>query len=185
MLAPRGTREERLRAAEAGAAWRRPPAERVLPVLGERPDWRELLRHALLANGELEAAYHEWQAALARIDVAAAYPDTNLALDYEYLFSGDNLKAWDRSTLTLGIDPMRNLSFPTKVIARGKVALADAQAAGDRFRAMKLAVQRDVLTAWYDYALAAERLRIARETAALAGLGGDVALARAEAGDGQ
>ena len=184
-LVPSGTREERLRAAQAGVAWQRPAGERVLPALGERPDWRDLLRHAFLANGELEAAYHEWQAALARIDVAAAYPNTNLSLDYEYLFSGGNLKAWDRSTLRLGIDPMQNLSFPTKVLAKGKVALADAQAAGDRFRAVKLRVQRDVLTAWYDYALAAEQLRIARETASLASLGGDVALARAAAGDGQ
>jgi outer membrane protein TolC len=185
VLAPRATREERLRAAQAGTAWERPAAHRTIPPLGPAPDWPELLRHALLANGALEAAYHEWRAALARIDVEAAYPNTNLSLGYEHLFSSQNLKTWDRTTLTLGIDPMQNLSFPTKALASGRVALADAQAAGDRFRETKLALQQEVLTAWYDFALAAEQLRLEREAAALAGLAGEVALARITAGDDQ
>jgi outer membrane protein TolC len=178
VLAPRAARDERLRAERAGTPWVQPRTERARPPLAAAPGWRELLRHALLANGDLEAAYHEWRAALAGIDVAAAYPNTNLSLEYEYLFSDEKLKSWDRNTFVLGFDPMQNLSFPTKALAAGRTALAEAQAAGDRFLAAKLALQRDVLVAWYDVALAAERLRLERENGALAGLVQDLALVR-------
>lgn len=184
-LVPRATHEERLRAERAGAAWTRPSAERTLPDVEVTASWHALLRHALLANGSLEAAYHEWRAALARIDVAAAYPNTNLSLEYSYLFSDDNVKSWDRNSFTLGFDPMQNLSFPTKAIAAGHVALADAQAAGERFLAAKLTLQRDVLTAWYDFALAAEQLRLERERLALATTASEIALARTAASGDQ
>jgi len=185
VLAPRATRDERLRAERAGKPWARPRAERTLPALSPAPGWRELLRHALLANGDLEAAYHDWRTALAGIDVAAAYPNTNLSLEYEYLFSDEKLKSWDRNSFTLGFDPMQNLSFPTKALAAGRTALADARAAGDRFLAAKLALQRDVLTAWYDLALAAERLRLERERGTLAALDHDLALVRSTTGASQ
>jgi outer membrane protein TolC len=176
VLAPRAAHDERLRAERAGAPWAQPRGERTPPPLSAAPGWRELLRRALLTNGALEAAYHEWRAALAGIDVAAAYPNTNLSLGYEYLFSDEKLKSWDRNTFVLGFDPMQNLSFPTKPLAAGRTALAEAQAAGDRFLAAKLALQRDVLVAWYDVVLAAERLRLERERGALAGLVRDLAL---------
>jgi cobalt-zinc-cadmium efflux system outer membrane protein len=162
VLAPRGTAAERRRAALAGRAWERPPAERVLPDVPADADWHALLEHAFLANGDLEAAYHEWRAALARIDVAAGWPNTNASFSYEYLFSSGNLKGWDRTTLGVGFDPMQNLSFPTKAMASGRVALAGAQAAGARFEAMKFDLQRRVLVAWADWALLGERLRVQR-----------------------
>jgi outer membrane protein TolC len=167
VLAPRATREERLRAVAAGRAWAAPAAARALRALSAAPDWRALLAHAFLASGELEAAYHEWRAALDRIDVAAGYPNTNVALGFEYLFSDDNLKAWDRTTLGVGFDPMQNLSFPTKVLAAGRVAFEDARAAGRRFEATKFDLQRRVLTAWHEYALLAEKIRVQRATVAL------------------
>lgn len=185
VLAPRATREERLRAERAGAAWAAPRAERVLPELPAQPTWRDVLRRALVANGDLEAAYHAWRGTLARIDVAAAWPNTNVTLGYEYMFSDENLKAWDRTTLSVGFDPMQNLSFPTKAMASGRQALEDARAAGESFLAAKLALQRKTLTAWWELLLLDERLRLAREQRALLDLARDVRTGTVAAGEGQ
>lgn len=183
-LAPRATTAERRRADAAGVAWTEPRAERRLPELPASPDWREVVGRALVANGALEAAYREWQAALARIDTAAAYPNTNVSVGFEYLVSGQGLSAWDRTTLEFGVDPMQNLAFPTKVLTAGEIALAEAQAAGERFAAARFALKRRVLTTWWEHALAAERLRVAREAQALARLGAASASARVGSGEG-
>lgn len=185
VLAPRATRDERLLAEQAGRAWRFPREERVLPVLPAQPTWRDVLRRALVANGDLEAAYHAWRGALARIDVAAAWPNTKTSLGYEHMFSDDNLKAWDRTTLSIGFDPMQNLSFPTKAMASGREALEEARVAGARFVAAKLALQRRVLTTWWELVLASERLRIARDARALLALAHDVRMGTVGAGDEQ
>jgi outer membrane protein TolC len=185
VLAPRATRGERLRADATGRPWINPRSERMLPDLPAEPTWQDVLRRALLANGDLEAAHHTWRGSLARIDVAAAWPNTNTSLGYEYMFSGDNLKAWDRTTISIGFDPMQNLSFPTKAMASGRQALEDARAAGARFVGAKLVLQRRVLTAWWEYALLAERLRLAREEATLLALALDVRAGTAGAGDAQ
>lgn len=178
VLAPSGTRDEHARAEREGTPWARPAYERVLPELPATPTWQQVLERAFLANGELEAAYWDWRAALDRIDVAAAYPNTNVTLGYQYLFSGGNLKGWDRTTISVGFDPMQNLSFPTKVMAAGRVAFAEAQASGLRFAAAKFDLQRRVLTAWLELALAGERVRLQRETASLV----DVALESTRSG---
>jgi cobalt-zinc-cadmium efflux system outer membrane protein len=185
VLAPRATRDERLRAEHAGAAWTGPRAVRTLPALPPAPTWRDVLRRALIANGDLEAAYHVWVAALARIDVAAAWPNTNTSLDYEYMFSDENLKAWNRTTLRIGFDPMQNFSFPTKAMASGRQALEEARAAGARFIAAKLALQRRVLTAWWELALLAERRRLAHESRALLDLARDGRTGTVAAGESQ
>ncbi|MCY2925358.1 MAG: TolC family protein, partial [Planctomycetota bacterium] len=67
----------------------------------------------------------------------------------------------------------------------GKVALADAQAAGKRFEAVKFTLQQNVLTAWADYALAAEQVRLPSESVALLASANDVAAQRVRAGGPQ
>jgi outer membrane protein TolC len=181
-LAPREAAEEEQRMLAAGAPYEAAPAERLLPDLPPEPQWQDLLRHAFLANGELEAAYFAWRAAIERIDIAAGYPNTNVSVGFEYLFSGGNLTGWDRTALSVGFDPMQNLSFPTKVLAAGRVATEEAQAAGSRFAAAKFAVQRQVLDAYLDYALAAEMLRIQQDDQTLRGLAADTAAARVSGG---
>jgi outer membrane protein TolC len=185
VLAPRAAEEERRRAALAGAVYEPPRPERELPELPEQPGWRDLLRRAFLANGDLESAYFEWKAALARIDVAAAYPNTNVSFGFSYLFSDEKLKTWDRTTLSVGFDPMQNLSFPTKVRAAGRVALDEARAAGERFLAVKFDLQRQVLQAFTDYALLAEKQRIEEAVLALDRLAADAAAQRVRAGAAQ
>lgn len=181
-LAPREAAEEEQRMLAAGAPYEPAPAERLLPDLPPDPQWQDLLRHAFLANGELEAAYFAWRAAIERIDIAAGYPNTNVSVGFEYLFSGGNLTGWDRTALSVGFDPMQNLSFPTKVLAAGRIATEEAQAAGSRFAAAKFALQRQVLEAYLDYALAAETLRIQQDDQTLRGLAADTAVARVSGG---
>jgi outer membrane protein, heavy metal efflux system len=182
VLAPKGTQRERDRLAAAGAPYEAAPEERVVPPLPDEPDWPDLLRHAFLSNGGLEAAYFEWAAALQRLNIAAGYPNTNVSVGFEYLFSGDNLKGWDRTSLTFGFDPMQNLSFPTKVLAAGRVAFEEARAAGQRFAAAKFQLQREVLDAWLDYALLAEQVRLQDQQVALLRLATDTAAARVQTG---
>lgn len=98
--------------------------------------WRDVLSRAFLVNGELESAYFEWKAALARVDQAAVWPNTNVALSFSYMFSSENIKAWNRTTVTAGFDPAMNLSLPIKSRAAGKVALEAAKEAAERFREM-------------------------------------------------
>src|SRR5690242_5799301 len=87
-LAPTGTREERARMDESGAAYSKPFPERALPELPASPTWRDVLRRAFLANGELESAYFDWKAAVERVDVASAWPNSRLMVGYSYTFSG-------------------------------------------------------------------------------------------------
>jgi outer membrane protein TolC len=98
------------------------------------------------------------------------------------MFSSENMKSWDRTTVTAQPDPMSNLALPMKVRQAGRVALADAQAAGERFRSAKFDLQRQVLTAWTDYAAMAEQVRVARENVALLKLLAETADNRVRAG---
>ena len=180
VLAPREAKTEQSAVRAAGAPYSRPFEKRQLPDLPERPKWREVLRRALLANGELEAAYFEWAASVARIDQAGGYPNTALSLDFEQMIEGGTFVG--DTTVTVGADPMESLAFPPKIYQAGKVATDDARAAGKRFQAKKLDVQRQVLSAWVDYALLAERLRIQQQNLTLLKLINDTAVARVQAG---
>lgn len=159
-LEPRGTAEERTRLGEAGHPYRKPLSERDLPELPGQPDWGDVLQRAFLANGDLEAAYFEWKAAVSRIDIASAYPNTNITLGFDYMFSKEQMKAWDRTTLSVGFDPMAALQLPPKVAQAARVSLDAARAAGKRFEAAKFGLQQKVLTAYWEYALIAEKRRI-------------------------
>ncbi|HEV8607112.1 MAG TPA: TolC family protein [Tepidisphaeraceae bacterium] len=182
VLAPRGTKEEEAAAREAGRAYVQPFEQRTIPELPERADWRDVLQRAFLANGDLEAAYFEWAAALSRIPQVANYPNSNVAPSFSYMFSSERMKSFDRATLNVGFDPMENLAWPTKVAQAGKVALQEARAAGKRFEAMKFEIQRKVLTAYLDLALHEEQLRIQRDNVNLLRLLMDSASDRVGAG---
>ena len=185
VLAPGGAKREEAALRDGGNLYAQPSRRRPLPDVPPDADWPHLLRRAFLANGELEAAYFEWAAAVARIRQAGAYPNTPLTVGFEYMFSGDNLKAWDRTTVTVGPDPMENLAFPAKTHQAAKVALAEAQAAGTKFLAAKFDLQRRVLSEYLDYALMAEKRRIQQDNAALLKLVFDTAAGRVQAGAAQ
>lgn len=185
VLAPKEAARENAKLAAAGTPFAQPFERRTLPELPDRPAWQDVLRRAFLTNGELEAAYFEWAAAVHRIQQAGGYPNTPLAVNFSYLFSGERMKSVDRLTTTVGPDPMESLAFPPKVYQAAKVATDDARAAGERFRAAKFELQRKVLNAWVDYALQAERVRIAQSNRGLIGLINETAAGRVRAGGPQ
>jgi outer membrane protein TolC len=160
VLAPEEASDERKKLEASEEPYRQAFADRSLPELSTAPSWQDVLRRALLANGELEAAYHQWVMAVWRIQQAGAWPNTPVSVDFEYMFSGERLKGWDRTTFTIGFDPMLTLAFPSKAYQSASVAWRDAQAAGERFCAAKFALQRKILHAWFDYSLLAEKARI-------------------------
>src|SRR4051794_7948109 len=80
VIAPPEAKREQAAMLQAGAPYRARFDERTLPVLPEAPEWRDVLHRAFLANGELEAAYDDWAAAVWRVQQAGAWPNTNLAL---------------------------------------------------------------------------------------------------------
>jgi outer membrane protein, heavy metal efflux system len=182
VLAPPGTKEEQAAARQAGKPYAQPFEQRVIPELPPNPTWRDALQRAFLANGDLEAAYFEWKAALARIPQVANYPNSNIAPSFSYMFSSERMKSFDRTTVSVGFDPMENLAFPTKVAKAGKIALSEARAAGKRFEATKFEIQRKVLTAYLDLALHEEQIRIQRDNVNLLKLMADSASDRVGAG---
>ncbi|MCC7146114.1 MAG: TolC family protein [Phycisphaeraceae bacterium] len=186
VIEPKGYQEEKQKLAAAGKPYaQKDPQKRDLPPLPDDPDWPDLLQRAFLANGELESAYYQWQAAAARVRIAAAYPNTNLTVGYEYMFSKENLKSWNRTTLSVGVDPSLMLQWPGKAAKAGQIALAETRAAAARFEEAKFSLQYRVLGAWYDYALAAEKLRIQQENVDLLRMLMDTSRQRVQAGGPQ
>jgi len=185
VLAPGEARQQRQELQSSGGPYQQPAERRPLPPLPQPASWQAVLQRAFLANGDLEAAYFDWSAAVARIDQAAAWPNTNVALGFDYMFSRENMKAWDRTTLSAGFDPAMSLSLPVKARQAGKVALEAARAAAHRFEAAKFDLQRRVLRAYFDLALAEERTRIQRDNVALLRLLLDTAANRVQAGGPQ
>jgi len=182
VLSPAGTSNERAKADTASKAYETPLSSRQVPDLPAEASWRDVLSRALLVNGELEAAFYEWKVALARIDQAAVWPNSNVAVSFSYMFSSENVKAWNRTTLGVGFDPAMNLTLPVKARTAGKVALDAAREAGERFRAVKFDVQRKVLSAYFELALTEELIRIEQDNLSLLKLLVDSAATRAQAG---
>jgi outer membrane protein TolC len=138
-----------------------------------------------LTNGDLEAAYFDWKSAMARIPQVANYPNTNLAPSFSYMFSNEQMKTWDRTTVNIGFDPMENLSFPTKVAKAGEAALENARAAGRKFEVVKFDLQQKVLTAYLDLELHEEKIRIQQRNVSLLKALADSSADRLRAGGSQ
>src|SRR6266540_3599419 len=84
VLAPREAKDETAAMELGGESYRKPFEERDLPELPPEPTSDDVLRRALLANGEVEAAYYEWAAAVHRIRQAGSYPNTPLSVNLSY-----------------------------------------------------------------------------------------------------
>ena len=185
VLAPKGIQAEQAKLKLASHPFEPPLESRQLPELSTPADWRSVLQRAFLANGELESAYFDWKASMARIDQAAAWPNNNVSLSFSYMFSPGKIKSWDRTTVSAGFDPAMNLSLPIKARTAGKVALEAARASGERFRAVKFDLQQKLLGAYLDLALLEENARIQRDNLALLKALASSAANRAQAGGAQ
>ncbi len=182
VLAPPGTEREQSKLNSVSDRFEPPIEIRDLPILPARASWRDVLRRAFLANGDLETAYFDWKAALARIDVAATWPNTKVMLGFEYMFQPKNIKAWNRTTISGAFMPAETLQLPIKTAVAGEVAFEAARAASEKFRAVKFDLQKRVLLAYYDLALAEETARIQHDNLNLFKLLVESAAARAQAG---
>lgn len=181
VLEPEGLKPEADRAAAAGEPYRAAFAERQLPELPPAATWSDFVQRALLANGDVEAAWHEWSAAIERVSVEAGWPNTNLAVEYSAALSGGST-LWERSTIGLGFDPMEMLAFPAKTRAAGRVALEEARAAGRRFDAARLAVRRRTIEVLAERSVWAERHTATSELVELLALAEASARAGVEVG---
>lgn len=184
-LAPPATKDERARVEQAGKSYEPPFEQRVLPELPGEPDWMDVLQRAFLANGDLEAAYFEWRAAVERVVPASVWPNSDIQIGFSYAFGKGAAKGWNAATLSAGFDPAVTPSFPIVIEQTGKVALDAARAASKRFEAAKFNLQQKVLTAWLDYALTAEKVRIQSENLALLKSLNQIAARRVQAGGPQ
>ncbi|CAN5338822.1 hypothetical protein BH09PLA1_BH09PLA1_00220 [soil metagenome] len=166
VLAPKGTKAEQAKLELASRPFEPAAESRQLPELPTPADWRSMLQRAFLANGELESAYFDWKASMARIDQAAAWPNSNASVGFSYMFSPGKMKSWDRTTVSAGY-PGMSLSLPIKPQTAGKVALEAARASGERFRAIKFDLQQNILKAYLDLALTEEKARIQQDNVAV------------------
>lgn len=158
-FAPPGLDDERARSASFGAAYDAPFEKRELPALSDAPALDELWSRALRSNGELEARWREWRAALEVVIQRSSSPNTNLSLDLEHELRASGLDTWDRTRVSLGFDPMQNLWVPRKLEAAGAAALAQAHAAGERFRERRASLKRALVETWIEWLAAHEELR--------------------------
>lgn len=184
-FAPKENKQEVRKADEIGQRYEPPRDKRTLPELPEAPTWRDVLRRAFYANGDLESSYWEWRAALARVEMASAWPNSNIQLGFDYMFDSSRMKTFNRTTVSAGFDPSMPLKMPYKVAQAGKVAFDAAVSAGEKFQETKFDVQKKVLSAWWDYALMAERVRIEQDNVALLKMIADLAADRVRAGGPQ
>lgn len=184
-LTPTGTSEERDRLQAAGKPYEQPFEKRELPELPAQPAWQDLLHRAFMADGNLEAAYFEWNAACERITIASAWPNSRVMLGYSYALGPSDMKTFDRMTFSGTFDGAMNLSFPSKTAAEGRIALAEARAAGERFRAAKFDLQQRVLSVYADYCMISAQERARSEQAAIAGSAAATSAVRIGPGSGQ
>jgi outer membrane protein, heavy metal efflux system len=162
---PKGEDEERAAAIKEGKPFSEPATQRVVPELPSDPTPDDLVRYALLTSPELEQHYWEWRAAIEQIPQDGTQA-TNLVIGAGTAITRGNISR-DRTTLTLGNDPMADIVLPSKLSAATQRALENARAAGLRFQKVKLDLRQKVLNACYDYALTSETIRLETANAAL------------------
>lgn len=148
---PLGESAERQLAADQGVPFKQEFDKRTQLSLSPHPRIVETIDYAFLTNAELEARYWQWRAAIEEVPQAGTQAG-NVAL-----FGGTSINkgkfSLDRTTASLGNDPMADIVLPFKLSHAAKRALEKAKAAGNRFDDEKFALRAKVISAYYDYLL--------------------------------
>ena len=152
-----GEQQQRDLAKQLGARYAKPFAERQLPPLGEGASLADWLAHAESNNGELEAKWHEWIAAVEEVPQAATQ-DTTPMLGVEHTLDGGS--ALDRTGLMLMTDTMANWVLPGRLRDRGLAALARAKVAAAAFTAARLELQSRIAERHVALALADQEIAL-------------------------
>ncbi|HVT80049.1 MAG TPA: TolC family protein, partial [Phycisphaerae bacterium] len=179
---PRGESYERTLAAQAGAAYAQPFEKRRLPALKPDASPGELVQYALLANGDLEAKYWQWRAALEQVPIEGTQK-SGLELSAETMIMDGNSNLED-TTLGIANDAMNSLQIPSKLATDARRALHEAQAAARRFDQARAQLRNQVLAAYYDYALTAELARLEEGSTALLEMTERITTSRLSTGGG-
>ncbi len=153
------------------------PAGRELPDLNGQPSLEDYLAYAALNNPGLEAAFYRWKAALERIPQARALPDPRFTYSY-YIREVETRVGPQRQAFGLA----QTLPWYPKLRLRGEVAFEEAEAAGRRFEAEKLALFNRVKQAYCELYYLARAIQLTRDNSLLISEMESVARARFAAG---
>ena len=157
-IRPAGEHEERDAAFQAGKPFDKRFDVRQIPSLPDNPTPDQLVEYALLSNAELEQHYWEWRAEIEQIPQDGSQSTTlNVSAGTSITHRRDS---WGTSTVAVSNDPMTDIKWPGKWDAAAKQTLENARAAGHRFIKAKFDIRNKVLSAYYDYALNAELIRL-------------------------
>jgi outer membrane protein TolC len=164
VILPRGEPTERAKVAAAEGVFALPVAKRPLPDLSHAAPLGAALEYAFNANGEIESAYREWRAALERVPQAGSKSDPRL--EFNVLLGLDQLKSFTENlkNVSLMIGGEQEVTRGERLEARGTQALALTQQAGEKFRAAKFKLQRDVTDVYARLALNEELRGITSDT---------------------
>ena len=155
---PPGELEERAAAVQMGKPFEKRTELRQMPPLPANPTSDQLVEYALLSNAELEQHYWEWRSAIEQIPQDATQTTTLNVAAGTSITNGQT--SWGSSSVTLANDPMTDIKWPGKLDAAAKQTLENARATGRRFIKAKYDLRYKVLSAYYDYALNAELIRL-------------------------
>jgi outer membrane protein TolC len=155
---PHGESQERAAVVEAGRPYVHPIETRDVPPLSPDATPEEMVRYALLTNADVEARYWEWRSALEQVPQEGTQK-TNLSLSLTSMITNGST-AWKMTTFGVGNDSANSLMLPSKLETAATVALENARAAGLRFDRARYELRAKLLSAYYDYALTAELIRL-------------------------
>jgi outer membrane protein TolC len=177
---PPGEREERDAALQAGKPFEKRSEVRQIPPLPDNPTPDQLVEYALLSNAELEQRYWEWRSAIEQVPQDGTQSTTlNVAAGTSIT---NGRATWGSSTVALSNDPMTDIKWPGKLGAAARQTLENARAAGRRFVKAKYDLRNKVLSAYYDYALNADLIRLEQNNQQLLRTTASVTEARNRAG---
>jgi len=148
-------------------------AKPALPLLTTNAPLRDFLTYALLNHPDVEAAYFDWSAAVARITSAGAPPDPQLTFQM------------DIQSVVTSLMPGLLFNFPGPGKLRAQADVAAAESAGKyyTFETRVLAAAYAVKKAYYELYFLTEKIAVNRATL---GVLGDVeSIARQRNGVGQ
>jgi outer membrane protein TolC len=137
-----------------GAHAAQPPAD----VLADDASLADYLEQAAVRNPGLEAAFNEWKAALERIPQMKSLPDPQLT--YRAMVR-QMTPYMPRERQAFGL--MQMLPWYEKLVRRGGVAAAEAEAARQRYESARLALAYRVKAAYYEYYYLARSVDVVRE----------------------
>ncbi|MFC1708113.1 TolC family protein [Planctomycetota bacterium] len=119
----------------------------------------DLIVYASVRNAGLEAAFHQWRAALERATGAASLPDPTASYSY-FVREVETRVGPQRHRVGL----RQTIPWPTRLARRGDEAVAQARVAEARFRSLLQEIQHKVTEIWCELYYVRRAIRFTRES---------------------